>query len=98
MNEQTKTKFVRRPGKPIIKIALLGVLVLSIIALVAIRCGISNTDAENQKLEQQAQQLEQENQQLEDYNENAGSPEGNKQVAQEEQGMVDPDTVIYDFG
>lgn len=98
MNEQTKTKFVRRPGKPIIKIALLGVLVLSITALIAIHYGISKKDAQNQQLEQQVTELEQENQKLEEYNEAAGSPEGNKQVAQEEQGMVDPDTVIYDFG
>lgn len=98
MNEQTKTKFVRRPGKPIIKIALLGVLVLSITALIAIHYGISKKDAQNQQLEQQVTELEQENQKLEEYNEAADSPEGNKQVAQEEQGMVDPDTVIYDFG
>ena len=94
MNEQTKTKFVRRPGKPIIKIALLGVLVLSITALIAIHYGISKKDAQNQQLEQQVTELEQENQKLEDQIDKLGSVESVEDIAQNELGLVNPGTVI----
>lgn len=97
-HSKPKFKVVRRPGKPIIKVALLGVLVLSTAALIAINATISSKEEQSVALEQQATALEQQNSKLEQYNANKDTGEGIKQVAQEELGLVDPDTVIYDFG
>lgn len=97
-HSKTKYKVVFRPSKAIIKVALLGVLVLSSTALIAIHSTVSANETRARELEQQEQRLEQENDKLREYNEKQGSEEGVQQVAQEEQGMVDPDTVIYDFG
>ncbi len=97
-HSKPKFKLVCRPGKTIIKVALLGVLVLSTAALIAIHAGLSANQQHAQALEQQAMALEQENKKLEQYNEKKDTDEGIRQVAQEQQGMVAPDTVIYDFG
>jgi cell division protein FtsB len=94
---KTKFKFVSRPGKPLMKAALLGVLVLSTAALIAIHSATASKEAGNSALEQQVMDLEDENRKLEQYNESKDTEEGIQQVAQGELGMVDPDTVIYDF-
>lgn len=98
MNQKPQWKIVYRPGKTVVKIALLGLLVLSTVTLIAIRSAIVKNEAEAAALEQQAAALEQENQKLQQYNDQKNTDEGYEQVAQNELGMVDPDTVIYDFG
>ena len=97
-HSKPKFKLVCRPGRTVIKAALLGVLVLSTAALVAIHASVSANEQRSQALKQQALALAQENQKLEQYLESKGTHQGIAQVAQNEQGMVAPDTVIYDFG
>lgn len=102
MNHQAhskpKIKVVRRPGKTVIKVALLGVIVLSTAALIAIHSSLSEKEKQIQAQESQITELVQDNNRLEQYNENKGTDEGIKQVAQQVLGMVDSDTVIYDCG
>lgn len=98
MEKKPRFKVIVRPGKTVIKLALLGVLVLSTAALIALHSHITAKEESNQALKSQALALEEENRKLKQYSQDKGTDEGIRQVAEEEQGMVDPDTVIYDFG
>lgn len=98
MEKKSRFKVIVRPGKTVMKLALLGILVLSTVALIALHSHIAAKEERNQDLKAQALALEKENQKLEQYSEDQDTDEGIRQVAKEEQGMVDPDTVIYDFG
>ena len=97
MKKRPNFKLVYRPGKTMTKIALLGVIVLSTATLVALHCAISASQAQTQALMDQAVALEQENGKLDQINQLQGTDEGFIQAAQTQQGMVDPDTVIYNF-
>ena len=95
MNKQTEAK--KQPANVWLKLTVLLVIVFSTAALLATYVHISNLRAENQRLEQQAQDLEDGNQEKQDYIDHQGTDEGVNEVATGELGMVDPDTVIYDF-
>lgn len=97
MERKIRFEVMRRSGKAGMKLALLGIIVVSTVALIALYGRISVKEANNEALKRQAAQLERENQKLEQYNENKNTDEGVRDVAREEQGMADPDTVIYDF-
>jgi cell division protein FtsB len=98
MEKLSRLKVIIQPGQVITKLVLLGVLILFTVSLIALHRHIASKESANQALMEQASQLEQRNQLLEQYIEKKHTPEGVRQVAQEEQGLVDPDTVIYDFG
>lgn len=95
MNKQSNTQ--RQPAKVWLKLAVLLVIVFCTAALLVIYVGISRMEEKNRDLQQQAQQLEQDNQDLQNYIANKDTDQGIKDVATGELGMVDPDTVIYDF-
>lgn len=94
MNKQTKSQ---QATKIWIKLAVLLVIVVSTAALLVTYVYISNLKETNRNLQQQALELEEENQNLKDYIANKDTDEGIKDVATGELGMIDPDTVIYDF-
>ena len=94
MSNQTK----KQPATAIrIKIAVLLVIVFCTAALLAIHLRKAELTAENKQLQQQSLELEEGNQDLEDYIAHKDTDEGVNEVAKEELGMVDPDTIIYDF-
>ena len=95
MNEQTKKK--RLPTKVGVKLALLLVIIFSTAALLTTYVYISHLQQTIQDLKQEASQLQEENQEKQNYVDHQGTDEGIKDVATGELGMVDPDTVIYDF-
>ena len=95
VNPLSKYKLVYRPAKPALKIALLGVLVLSTAALVTMSIVISHNRAKAAANEEKSQSLIAENQDLQDKIDKNGSKDGLKEYAEEELGMVDQDTVIF---
>ncbi len=79
------------------KIAMLALIILGTAILLVAHRTLQNMEQKNKDLQQQALELEQQNDQLQDYISNKNTDDGIKDVAQEELGMVDPDTIIYDF-
>ena len=79
------------------KLAMLALIVLGVAVLLVTHRALKNIEQKNKDLQQQALELEQQNDKLQDYISNKNTDDGVKDVAQEELGMVDPDTIIYDF-
>lgn len=96
MNKQTKAKPQQR-SQVLVKLAVLLVILFSTAALITTSIYIAHLTQAYEDLQQQAMELEQANKELQDYIDNKGTDEGVKDVATGELGMVDPDTVIYDF-
>lgn len=78
------------------KVAVCVAIALSAATLLVLRAATLDAQAQADALKQQAQQLEQENSQLKDKIEGLGSIESVEQIAQDELGLVDPDTVIIE--
>ncbi len=94
MNKKTKSQ---QPTKVWIKLLVLLAIVFCTAALLVTYVYISHLRETNQNLQQQALALEEENRNLKEYIDHKDTDEGVKDVATGELGMVDPDTVIYDF-
>ena len=83
-----------RPAPAALKIALIALIVFSVCALVALRWvhnGIVEATAEKQ---QQAAALEGTNADLQERIDKAGSVQGIQDIARDELGLVNPDTVL----
>lgn len=78
------------------KTAIATVVILSIIALLTLRGVILDMKAQIETLRDQAASLEQENQQLKDKLSDLGTIDGISQIAKDELGLVDPDTIIFE--
>lgn len=89
-----QVKLVR--GSILGKILVLVALVSSIGCLIWLRGAILEEKKEADTLRAQAAQLEQENSRLETYVQQLGTVQGIIRIAQEELGLVQPDTVIFD--
>jgi cell division protein FtsB len=98
MKQTPRLRLIIHPGHTITKLVLLAVLILFTVSLIALYRHITAKEASNRLLMEQVSQLEERNRKLEQYVEQKHTEEGVLQVAQEEQGFVNPDTVIYDFG
>jgi cell division protein FtsL len=96
MNKQSNAQPRKRP-MVVIKVALLLALLAFTVALITTQVHIANLTKAYQSLHQRAMELEQANKELQSYIDNKDTDEGIKDVATGELGMVDPDTVIYDF-
>lgn len=95
VNPLSKIKLVYRPGHTLIKIALLGVIVLSTAALVTIHTAIERSEAREEAMRAQAAALEQANRELEHDIDALGSKDSILDIAEEELGLVDPDTIVF---
>ena len=89
-------KVIVRPGTRKLKISLILLILISAAALVALGVVSSRIQKQTQALLDQAAVLEQENADLTDKTEQLGSNDSIKEIAREELGLVDPDTVILD--
>lgn len=78
------------------KVLVLVVLVLSIACLMVLRAQLLEAKGEAEALRSQAAQLEQENSRLQTYVQQLGTVQGIIRIAQEELGLVQPDTIIFD--
>ena len=94
--ESKKRKIVLRPCAPRLKVALIALILCSMAALVALTWIRGSILREAQALQEQAADLEYENQELDRKIDDLGSLESAAEIAQEELGLADPDTVVVD--
>ena len=89
-----KIRLKYRRSSPLMKIVVLCAVVLSMAALLTLGAGILENRARTEVLRAQAAGLEQENSRLTQYIAELGTVQGIIRIAQEELGLVEPDTVI----
>ena len=94
MNKQSEKQ---QSTKVWIKLAVLVTIIVSTVALLGIFVAISNLKPIVDSRREQATGLSQDVQDLQDAIDHKDTDEGIKDVAQDELGMVDPDTIIYEF-
>lgn len=89
-----RVRLVIQPSSPAIKVVALCAVVFSMLALLTIQSVILDGRAQNAALAEQAAQLELENQELQQYIDELGTVQSVQRIAEEELGLVDPDTII----
>ena len=96
MKEFKTGKFkVRLRSAPVkLKAVLIVLIVLSMAALVALRWVHNGIQAETQRKTEQAAAMEGENADLQEKIDSIGSVQSIRQIARDELGLVDPDTVL----
>ncbi len=87
-----KVKLRSAPVK--LKAVLIVLIVLSTAALVALRWVHNGIQAETQRKTEQAAAMEGENADLQEKIDNIGSVQSIRQIAQDELGLADPDTIL----
>ena len=85
-----------RPASNILKIVLIVLIVFSIVALAARRWVHGGILSEIDALKDEASGLEYANQVLDQKTEELGSIQSIQDIAKEELGLVDPDTILID--
>ncbi len=91
-------KLVFRKSSTLTKTALLVALVVCTLTLVGLSAATKNAQQDYEALRQQAADLVAENQQISDRIKSLGSVESIIQIAMEELGLVEPDTIIIEPG
>ena len=76
------------------KVIVIIFLVIGIASLFVLRGAINDAEAANAALESQAAELEENNSDLQENIDNLDTVQGVEQIAQDELGLVDPDTVL----
>lgn len=94
MKAKQKRKLVLVPSSPAVKILAGLVVLLSIMALVALGWVRGSIRDLTEEKRQQAAALEQENAQLKEKQEKLGTSDSVRDIAQEELGLVNPDSVV----
>ena len=89
-----KFKIVFRQGNTLTKIALLGVVVLSTVALIAIHGAIDQAQAKQDAMKQEALNEVLEQEELEEDINALGSADSIEEIAGEELGLVPSDSVV----
>jgi len=95
-NPPIRKKIVVRPAPPLLKIAVCLLIVFSMAALLALRWVHNGIREETQNLTDEAATVQAENQELNEKIGTLGSVQSVKDIAQEELGLVDPDTVVIE--
>ena len=93
-NPFSRIKLVYKRGNTAMKIVLLCTIVLSTVTIVALSLALQDAKVQANNLKEQAAQLEQENQRLEEKIDDLGSVGSVEDIAKDELGLVNPDTVI----
>lgn len=101
MDEKTKApkkkvKVILRPSPLSLKILLIVLILVSTLALVALRWVTDSIRQETENLREKAAAVEYENGELEQKIDEVDSVKGVQNIAEEELHMVDPNTVIID--
>ena len=96
MKEFKTGKFTDRLSSAPVKLkaAIIVLIVLSTAALVALRWVHNGIQAETQRKTEQAAAMEGENADLQEKIDSIGSVQSIRQIAQDELGLADPDTVL----
>ena len=93
---QKTVKVEVRPASNILKIILILLILFSIVALVALRWVHNGILSQIDELKDEASGLEYANQVLEQKTGELGSVQSIQDIAKEELGLVDPDTILID--
>ena len=93
----SRIRLVYRHSPLLLKCAVLVTIVLSTVALTTLRIGISQYQDQTALARAEAAQLEQENRQLEENIQQLGTVDSVRRIAQEELGLVDPNTRFYNI-
>lgn len=96
-NHLANVRLVYRPGKALIKIALLAVIVLSTAALITIQTAIRRSEQRLEALRNEAISLEQENDALQEDIDALGSRDSIIEIAGKQLGLV-PNIILYITG
>lgn len=91
-----KVKVEVRPTSNILKLILILLILFSIVALVALRWVHGGILTQIDALKEEAAGLEYSNAELEQKMEELGSVQSIQDIAQDELGLVDPDTILID--
>ena len=91
-----RVRIVFTKSSTLTKTVVLSAIVLSMVALLALNLSISIVEKNTADLTDQAAQLEQENNELQENVDALGSADSVEQIAEDELGLVDPDTVVID--
>ena len=91
-----KVKVEIRPASNILKIILILLILFSIVALIALRWVHAGIRNQIDELKDEASGLEYANEVLEQKTEDLGSVQSIQDIAKEELGLVDPDTILID--
>ena len=83
---------------PMTRVALIALLVLSIMTLITLRYLSWQRTGQIEAMRQEAAALEAENDDLQNKIDGKDSVEGVEQIAGEELGLVDPDTIVIETG
>jgi len=89
-------RFIVRPGPKKLKIVFIVLILACAAALTALGVVQVHIRQQTQAVLDQAAALEQENADLAEKQENVGSSSAIKDIARDELGLVDPDTIIID--
>jgi len=89
-----RVRLVYKRSSNVTKIVVLCAIVLSTVTLLILGSVINDTRARTEALRAQASRLEQSNNRLEQLIDSLGTVAGIEQIAREELGLVDPDSVI----
>ena len=89
-------RFIVRPGSRKLKIVLLALILACTAALIALGFIRGRIQQQTQQILDQAAVLEHENAELTEKKDNLGTSSSIKEIAREELGLVDPDTIIID--
>lgn len=89
-----KTTIVWKRSNPLLKGILAVLIVFSIAAMAALGWAGANLNRRNRELTEEASKLELENHALENKIDTLGTESGIRQIAEEELGMVDPNTIL----
>ena len=85
-----------RPASNILKIILILLILFSIVALIALRWVHNGILTQIDELKDEASGLEYANEELDRKTEELGSVQSIQDIAKEELGLVDPDTILID--
>ena len=93
---QKQVKVEVRPASNILKIILILLILFSIVALIALRWVHNGILTQIDALKDEAAGLEYANEVLDQKTEELGSVQSIQDIAKEELGLVDPDTILID--
>lgn len=100
MEEKTKpfrkVKVILRPSPTVLKVMIIVLILFSMGALIALRWVSNNIRQETENIQKEAAAVEQENSDLQKKIDDLGSVKSVEEIAEEELGLVSPDTVIID--
>ena len=90
----SRVRFVYKRSSTLTKVLVLSAVVLSTVTLLGLRSRIQKADAQIAAQQAQISREQQENEDLEQKIDALGTLEGVEQIARDELGLEDPDTVI----